>query len=121
MKLNSFAEVQAFIEEVMEQNKKEDAPPPKSARKAFWSSLSYEQFTTGNIPSVLDPTTKLPIPLLVKGDSANSNLILLLRGQGPLFDPNHGAFGRMPANGPPFFTDDQIQQLADWIDAGCPE
>jgi hypothetical protein len=121
MILNSFTEVQTFIEEIMEQDKKEGAPPPKSPHKAFWSSLSYEEFTTGNVPGVLDPTTKLPVPILVKGNSASSNLILSLRGQGPLFDPNHGAFGRMPANGPRGFTEKQIQLLADWIDLGCPE
>jgi len=121
MKLNSFAEVQTFIEEIMTENKREGAPPPKSPHKAFWATLTYEQFTTGDVPGVLDPVKNLPIPILVKGDSANSNLILSLRGQGPLYDPNHGAFGRMPANGPPWFTDEQIQLLADWIDLGCPE
>jgi hypothetical protein len=121
MTLNSFAEVQAFITEVIEQNKKEGAPPPRSPHKAFWESLTYEQFTTGNVPGVLDPTTKLPISILVKGDSDSSNLILSLRGQGPLFNPNNGPFGQMPANGPPMFTDDQIHQLAEWIDEGCPK
>lgn len=29
--------------------------------------------------------------------------------------------GPSPANGPPMFTAEQIQQLADWIDAGCPQ
>ena len=47
-----------------------------------------------------------PVPILVKGDSAHSNLILALRGQGPLFDPTNGSIGQMPANGPPMFTDD---------------
>jgi hypothetical protein len=121
MPLNSFAEVQDFITNVMEQNKKEGAPPPKSPHKAFWSSLTYEQFTHGNVPGVIDPETKLPLSILIKGDSAKSNLILALKGQGALFDPNSGAFGQMPANGQAKFTDNQIQQLAEWIDAGCPE
>jgi hypothetical protein len=30
-------------------------------------------------------------------------------------------YGQMPANGPPFFTDTQIQEIAAWIDAGCPQ
>jgi len=121
MTLKSFAEVKAFIERIMEENKKEGALPPKSPHKAFWATLNYEQFTTGNVPGVLHPITKLPVPILVKGDSAKSSLILSLRGCGPLFDPEKGAFGRMPGNGPPFFTDHQIQELADWIDFGCPE
>ena len=61
------------------------------------------------------------MPILVKGDSAGSNLILALRGQGPLFNPDDGPFGQMPADGPPFFTEEQIKEIADWIDAGAPE
>jgi len=121
MELNSFAELQAFITEIMEHNKKEGAPPPNSPHKAFWNSLTYEQFINGTVPGVLDPITKKPITILVNGNSASSNLILSLKGQGPLFDPKNGAFGQMPANGPPMFTDAQIQHIADWIDAGCPE
>jgi hypothetical protein len=30
-------------------------------------------------------------------------------------------FGRMPANGPPFFSDDDIATIAAWIDNGCPQ
>ena len=40
---------------------------------------------------------------------------------GTIFDPNSGAFGQMPANGPPFFSASQIKAIAGWIDAGCPE
>jgi len=38
-----------------------------------------------------------------------------------LFDPATGAFGQMPANGPPMFTPGQIKAIADWVDAGCPK
>jgi hypothetical protein len=61
------------------------------------------------------------LPILVSGNSAQSNLIMALRGQGPLFSSQDGSIGQMPGNGPPFFTEEQIKQVADWIDAGCPE
>ena len=121
MALNNFKDVQTFITNVMEENKVEGAPPPKSPHKAFWLSMSYTDFTTGTVPGVRDPATGNPIPVLTVGDSASSTLIMALRGQGPLFDPKTGAFGRMPANSQAQFTAAQIKELADWIDAGCPE
>jgi len=45
MALNNFKDVQAFITNVMEENKVEGAPPPKSPHKAFWLSMSYTDFT----------------------------------------------------------------------------
>lgn len=120
MALNSFADVQAFLTQVMKDNN-EDGDLPSSPHKDFWNLLTYAQFTQGNIPGVKDPATHQPIPILVIGNSATSNLILSLQGKGSLFDPDTGSFGQMPANGPPMFTDDQIKELADWIDAGCPE
>lgn len=68
-----------------------------------------------------DPANGNPIPILVKGNSAKSNLILSLQGKGPLFDPATGAFGQMPANGPPMFTPEEIKANAEWIDHGCPK
>jgi hypothetical protein len=121
MALDNFKDVQAFITGVMEENKTEGAPPPKSPHKAFWLSMSYEEFTTGNVPGVKDPGTGNPLRILTIGDSASSNLILALRGEGSLFNPNTGTFGRMPANNQIPFSDDQIIELANWIDKGCPE
>jgi hypothetical protein len=121
MALNNFKDVQDFITKIMEENKVEGAPPPKSPHKAFWLSLSYEDFTTGNVPVVKDPVSGNPIPILIKGDSEKSTLILALRGKGPLFDPKTGAFGRMPANNQTPFSEAQINEIAAWIDKGCPE
>lgn len=118
--LNTFADVQQFITNVLSNNG-ENGDVPASPHKAFWSTLTYAQFVTGNVPGVTDPNTGAPIPILVKGSSAASNLILSLQGSGPLFDPNTGSIGQMPANGPPMFTADQIQSIANWIDAGCPQ
>ncbi|HTZ66562.1 MAG TPA: hypothetical protein VMB83_03670 [Roseiarcus sp.] len=115
MALASFADVKNFINSVLTQNK-EAAGAAGSRHGSFWSNLTYQQFTTGNVPSV-DP----PVPILVIGNSAQSNLILALKGTGPLFDNNTGTYGQMPANGPPWFTDAQIAEVASWIDSGCPE
>lgn len=121
MALHTYPEVQAFITKVMEENKKPGAPAPAAPHKAFWLTLSYKDFTEGNVPGVLDPVTKQPIPILIKGNSKASNLILSLRGLGALFNPVNGSFGPMPANGRQLFTEEQVAELAGWIDAGCPE
>lgn len=118
--LESYSQVQAFITKVLTDNH-EQGGVAAAPHGGFWSSLSYEQFVNGNVPGVRDPNTGQPMPILIKGNSAQSNLILALKGKGPLFDPTNGAFGQMPANGPPMFTADQIAQIADWIDAGCPQ
>jgi hypothetical protein len=87
----------------------------------FWNTMTYDQFVTGNVPNVRDPKTGQPMPILIKGNSQQSNFIMALQGTpGSPFDPQTGAFGQMPADGPPFCTPDQIQPISDWIDAGCP-
>jgi|SRR5271166_558123 len=120
MALNTYAQVQQFITEVLKTNN-EWSDVPNSPHKAFWE-LPYNDFVNGNVPNVLDPKTRQPMPILVKGNSIQSNIILALQGaKGTVFDPDTGDFGRMPANGPPFFTPEQIKEIADWIDKGCPE
>ena len=58
--LNSYAEVQAFITQVMTQNN-EEAGVPNSPHGAFWANLSYTDFVDGNVPGVTDPTTGQPM------------------------------------------------------------
>lgn len=116
--LNSFADVQQFIAQVLVQSNQQGAVG-FSPHKAFWSRLTYDQFVNGNVPNVTDSTTHQPVPILVAGNSAQSNLIMALKGTGPF--GSDGPFSQMPANGPPFFTDDQIASIAAWIDAGCPQ
>lgn len=117
MALTSFAQVQSFINQVLtangEMGRVQNAP-----HKDFWNTLSYNDFTTGNVPNVLN--NGQPLRILIPGNSGASILIQALQGTG-IFDPNTGTQDRMPANGPPFFSDDQIKQIADWIDAGCPQ
>ena len=118
-KLDHYADVQKFIASILKGNNQGWAGAP---HKNFWETLSYDDFVNGPVPHVKDPDTGLPMLILVKGNSAQSNLILSLRGAaGTAFDPANGAIGQMPANGPPFFTDDQINSIADWIDRGCPQ
>jgi hypothetical protein len=81
---------------------------------AFWQNFTYTQFTTGDIPNV---TRGGPWPVLVCGDSANSNIIQILKGIGQAAKN----FGQMPRPRPPYpGQPDLIAALAAWIDAGCP-
>ena len=83
---------------------------------------SYNKYVGGNVTHVVDPGTNLPIPILIKGDGVHSNIVYALSGTpGTLWDPNNPAgFGRMPKGGP-YFSPPQIQDLIDWIKAGCPQ
>lgn len=118
MALHSFKEVQDFITKVMS-DIGQIANIKFSPHKDFWNT-TYENFVHGNIPNVDNPNTGKPLPILVVGNSGKSIIIHALKGIG-LFDPNNGAFSQMPSSGPPFFSDEQIKEIADWIDAGCPE
>jgi hypothetical protein len=115
MAIANFQQLKDYIDSVLANNNEAGAVAG-SPHRAFWSNLTYQQFTTGNVPGV-DPS----VPILVVGKSDQSNIVLALQGSGPLFDPDTGAYGQMPANGPPFFTDAQVAEIAGWIDAGCPE
>jgi hypothetical protein len=112
MAINSFKDVQDFINQFLDTHD-EMSDVPTSPHKDFWNSLTYTQFTQGNIPGVTD-NNKNPVRILIPRNSAASMVIQVLNGTSTVFD-------QMPANGPPFFTQAQVKELADWIDAGCPE
>lgn len=127
MAIKSYAEFQEYFIRILTENisfvtgNTEQSDSENAPHGTFWE-LPYEQFVNGNVPGVVDPETGNKLPILVKGDAAHSNFILSLHGApGTVFDPNTGSVGRMPADGPPFLTDEQIKPMADWIDAGCPE
>jgi hypothetical protein len=109
--LNSHAAVQSFMKDVMEQL---GADAEFAPHGEFWETLPYNEFINGNVPGIGGS----PVKILVMGSSAQSPLIHALKGEG-IFGPG-GRFGRMPSGGP-FFRDEQIKELADWIDANCPE
>jgi hypothetical protein len=112
----------AYVDSILQQNN-ENSGVANAPHKGFWSTLSYAEFTTGNVPGVTFGPNP-PYPILVVGNGATSNFVQALQGVGPLFDNNTGAFGEMPANANPpampFFTDAQIAPIIDWINKGCP-
>jgi hypothetical protein len=122
MTLNSFKDVQNMLNAFIAANGIDVSSAP---HVDFWNQLTYAQFTTGNVPGLPAPFDALPI--LKKGDSKHSNIILALSGApGTLFDPIHNGgdgtgIGPMPPFPPPALPNDQIKALADWIDGGCPE
>lgn len=81
---------------------------------AFWQTMSYTDFITGDIPGNIPGG---PWPILVVGDSANSNIIQILQGNGKAFQ----MFGQMPRPRPPYEPEQSelITALAAWIDGGC--
>ncbi len=127
--ISSYAELQSYLNALLTSlistqtgdNELQDTKT-QSPHRDFWNTLTFQQFVTGNVPGVTDPNTGKPMPILVKGNASQSNFIKALQGApGSPFDPNTGAFGQMPADGPPFLSVDQIQPIADWINAGCPD
>jgi hypothetical protein len=112
----------AYLDGILQRNN-EAGGVASSPHKNFWDTLTYQEFTTGNVPNVsFGPSP--PYTVLVVGDATKSNFVLALQGVGPLFDNNSGAFGQMPANANPpsmpFLTDAEIQPIIDWINNGCP-
>lgn len=101
--------------------KKNNGPIEFSPHGAFWNEMSYRQFIEGNLPEVTDRATGKPLKILIVGNARESNIIMALRGtKGSMFDRETGSIGRMPPTGP-FMSDEEINQLADWIDRGCPD
>jgi hypothetical protein len=118
MNLTSYADVQKYMTALMTSiisqssgNSVQSDSQNNAPHGAFWSTLDYNDFVTGDVPNI-------GVPILVKSSSATSNIILALQGLPP-FDGSQ--FQQMPADGPPFLTAAQIAPLAAWIDAGCPQ
>jgi hypothetical protein len=109
MALNSFADVQAFISQVLTNNGEDASGAPHGN---FWNTCTYDDFTKGKVPGVDS------VPILVVGDADSSNIIQALLGTGQFAN---GSYPRMPAGGPTYFTPDQIAEIAAWIDNGCPQ
>jgi hypothetical protein len=84
--------------------------PAGAPHGAFWNTLSYEQFTTGNVPGFKN------VKVLAVGSSGTSNIIQILEGIGPLADD----FGAMPPGVPLAQKKEIIAALSQWIDAKCP-
>jgi hypothetical protein len=112
----TYAEVVACLSDFDAQR----VPPVEiesAPHKAFWNSLTEQEFLTGNVPRVTDDNGD-PMRICIPGDGENSPLVQSLRGTpGTIFDPVNGSFGRMPADGGPYMDDESIQAISDWITA----
>jgi hypothetical protein len=113
----------AYVNSILQQNNLAYGVA-RAPHANFWDSLSYREFTTGDVPGLKNFGPMSSYRILVTGDGTNSNFVLALQGIGPLFDDITGVFGRMPPNavppGRPFFTDAQIDPIIHWINRGCP-
>lgn len=120
MAIKFFADVQQFFSGIDASG----APHGNFWKQSEDPLASYCSFVDGDVPggqATANPVTGKALPILSKGDGEGSNIILALRGTPGSFwdktDPN-SPFGQMPAGGP-YFSDDQIQELSDWISDGC--
>ncbi len=97
---------------------------PNAPHEDFWRYLSYEEFVAFEFPE--GPGKDGMIRLLVPWDSAASNMIKAMKdGKGLTVRYPDGRvvakdFAPMPKDADPMPASD-LQKLADWIDAGCPE
>jgi hypothetical protein len=116
--IRSYQDVQKLLDDFVADN---NVPIFFSPHGAFWRNMTRAQFIEGNIPNVSDPLTSKPLKILVVGNAEQSNLIMSLRGApDTIFDPDTGSIGRMPPSGP-FMPTNDIERLANWINAGAPE
>jgi mono/diheme cytochrome c family protein len=103
--VNTYKDVQSMFDSYVSLN---GIAISGSPHKKFWDNLTYQQFITGDVPYVSG------VKILKCGDSANSNLVNILKGSLPNGIPE------MPAGGP-YFPEEQIDSFAKWVDAGCKE
>ena len=107
---NNYADVQAGLQAFVNQA---GVNIDGASHGRFWQTMSYTDFITGDIPDVPGG----PWPILVVGQSANSNIIQILQGTGNAAQQ----FGQMPRPRPPYDPEQSvlITALAAWIDGGC--
>jgi hypothetical protein len=113
MALTSFAAVQQFLNDFVQNNQ---ITIGSADHAAFWNT-TYDDFINGNVPTVQDPNTGNPVPILNKingkYDGPTSNIVTVLAG-------TNASFPQMPKGGP-YMSSDQIQEISDWISAQCPK
>jgi hypothetical protein len=110
--LNNYADVQAALNHFVQQA---GVTPGQAPHGAFWTSMTYEEFTTGTVPGNV---VGGPWKILEVGNSQGSNIIQILSGTGDVTNAN----GQMPQPNPPYNPEQAtlITELAAWLDAGCP-
>jgi hypothetical protein len=115
--LNNYSDVQKLLNKFVASA---GVTPGLAPHHVFWEDLTYEQFTTGNVPNVSG------FKILEVGNAAASNIIMALSGTpGSPFDPNSGSIGQMPQPSAPYNAaspsqQDVITALSEWINNGCP-
>lgn len=106
--INSYADVKSMFNDYVKFNGLAGEIKSSSPHHAFWDSLSYTEFTTGNVPGV-------GVKICDCGNTDNSNIYNILKGS-----IDGGAYSRMPGGGP-FFPEAQIDSFGVWIKNNCPE
>ncbi|PHR36694.1 MAG: hypothetical protein COA38_01320 [Fluviicola sp.] len=106
--INSYADVQSMFDDYVRFNGLGGKVQGSSPHKAFWSSLSYDDFTTGNVPGVGG------VKICDCGNADSSNIYNILKGS------ITGGYPRMPGGGP-FFPEAQIDSFGVWINNNCPK
>lgn len=113
MAITTFSEVQSFFNDFLEAN----GITSLGRHGRFWEQVpgdvdaSRDKFVNGTVPNIPGD-----IRIMIPGDSDNSMVVKSLRG-----DPPFNTGLRMPLGGP-FYSDAQVQELADWIDGlGTPD
>lgn len=111
-----FAEVKALLGSYM-------SNAGSAPHQQFWE-LSYDEFLAFRFPRVEGEDGM--VALLVRGDSARSNLVRALKGEPLWVTYADGRVAevptkRMPPRGKRKPTEAEIARIAAWIDDGCPE
>jgi hypothetical protein len=116
--INSYADLQSVMNDFVSAA---GVTPGLAPHGVFWENLTYQQFTTGEVPGV--PGFRIVTP----GTASTSAIIMALSGTpGTPFDPNSGSIGQMPQPSPPYndgtpSQTDVIAALTAWIGNNCPE
>jgi hypothetical protein len=116
MAITSFQGVRDFINKFLSDHGIDVSGAPHAD---FWNTLDYNGFVSGDVPGLVDSTGAPlpPVKILVKGKSADSNIIKIL--QGKITVSNH-PYPQMPFGGDKM-KPAEIAELAGWIDSGCPQ
>ena len=91
MTLNNYADVQNALNTFVNQA---GVTPGQAPHGAFWTSMSYEDFTTKDVPGNVGGSWRICVP----GDADGSNIIQILCGYGDAFN----SAGQMPQPSPPY-------------------